>query len=296
MLTRTLFSIALLCPLLGFAQHFPTNPDSGQFVTEDIDRFWAAYDQFWEDTNENPFEEMYMELGTEGVAGFTPYRIESAKNLKKVVLQNKDRYDERRERTLLMKTKEKQCRAAFYALKYWYPEAQYPPVFFVIGVFNSGGTASDAGLMIGAEMQPSLENVPFIVAHELIHFQQRLDWEGPTLLEQSIKEGSADFIGELISGDHINGKAFAYGAAHEEGLCKEFVTQMDKKNFKGWLYGGSGKDDRPNDLGYWMGYQISKAYFDRAKDKKQAIRDILTIKDANTFLKESGYLNAYLNY
>ncbi len=31
-----------------------------------------------------------------------------------------------------------------------------------------------------------------------------------------------------------------------------------------WLYGTSGKDSRPNDLGYWMGYEIVKASFEKA--------------------------------
>ena len=44
------------------------------------------------------------------------------------------------------------------------------------------------------------ENIPFIVAHELIHAQQRIPYKYKILLEQCIIEGSADFIGELISG------------------------------------------------------------------------------------------------
>jgi len=38
-----------------------------------------------------------------------------------------------------------------------------------------------------------------------------------------------------------------------------------------------------------MGYQIVEAYYDRADDKREAIRDILTIQDAEAFLDASGY-------
>lgn len=48
-----------------------------------------------------------------------------------------------------------------------------------------------------------------IVAHELVHYQQ--DYApGNTLLRQSLVEGVADFVGELISGRHINPAAQAY--------------------------------------------------------------------------------------
>jgi len=108
-------------------------------------------------------------------------------------------------------------------------------------------------------------------------------------------EGSADFIGELISGEHINLIPFDYGNKNEERLCQEFASIMLGEDSTDWLYGTSGKDDRPNDLGYWISYKISEAYFDKQKDKKQAISDILNIEDPMDFTKKSGYLNNYLN-
>lgn len=62
---------------------------------------------------------------------------------------------------------------------------------------------------------------------------------------------------------------------------------MNEKDFAGWLYSQS--PGRPNDLGYWMGYQVTKAYYDRAADKKQAIADILRIRNAKKFLEDSRY-------
>ena len=52
-----------------------------------------------------------------------------------------------------------------------------------------------------------------------------------------------------------------------------------------WRFPG----DRPGDLGYWMGYLIAKAYYERARDKAKAIREILTIRDFDRFLEASGY-------
>jgi uncharacterized protein YjaZ len=131
------------------------------------------------------------------------------------------------------------------------------------------------------------------VAHECIHFQQNVG-SRLNLLGQSIYEGSADFVGELISGRHTNPAAFEYGDEHEDELCREFVTKMNGEDFTDWLYGTSKKDNRPNDLGYWIGYKIAKSYFEKATDKKQAVYDILNIKDYNEFLKKSGYLAKYI--
>ncbi|MBL7736441.1 MAG: hypothetical protein JNL51_13355 [Chitinophagaceae bacterium] len=163
----------------------------------------------------------------------------------------------------------------------------------MIGAFNSGGTANDEGLIIGAEMQKNIDNIPYTIAHELIHFQQRKT-DNPTLLIQAIHEGSADFLGELICGYNMNNIAVDYGRKHKDKLCKEFVSKMNGFDFTDWLYGLSGKDDRPNDLGYWIGYEIAKAYFNKEKDKKRAVESIIRIEDYPAFLKESGYLKPYL--
>lgn len=281
--------------IAGTAQTtFSSDPDSSVFLTKDIDNFWVAFDAFQKDSTQNPFGKKYMDVGSSGVKGFTPYRIESAAHLYDMVKKRRADYAAVRENTLRIKEKEKQSRSAFYALKYWYPPAKFPPVYFVIGAYNSGGTFNEDGLFVGAEMQTDINNIPYLVAHELIHFQQKNWRENPTLLEQSIVEGSADFLGELISGVNTNKKATEYGTKNEQRLCREFVAHMDSTSYTDWLYGVSGKDDRPNDLGYWMGYKIAERYFAKAPDKKKAVMEILDVKNAKDFLRQSGYLEKYL--
>ena len=69
---------------------------------------------------------------------------------------------------------------------------------------------------------------------------------------------------------------------------------MDQESKQDWLYGTNGKDDRPNDLGYWIGYEIVKTYFDKMEDKKLAVNHILNIDNYAIFLKESGFLKDYM--
>jgi hypothetical protein len=70
-------------------------------------------------------------------------------------------------------------------------------------------------------------------------------------------------------------------------LWREFLARKDGSDYAGWLYDG-GVGDRPADLGYWMGYRIARAYYERAGDKAQSLRDMLAIGDAEAFLEASG--------
>jgi hypothetical protein len=193
-------------------------------------------------------------------------------------------------------------------MKYLYEDAVFPDVYFLVGRMSSGGTLSKRALLIGAEMYgktPNMpveelgdwhrqvlapvEGVPHIVAHELIHYQQRKMVASNTLLAKCIREGSADFLAELISGKHINNHLHVYGNPNEKQLWQEFKKSMLGTDNLRWLYNGPMSKDRPGDLGYYMGYKISEAYYNKAADKRQAVRGILEIKDFEQFLKDSGY-------
>ena len=288
---RILLILLFFIPLVSFGQeNYSDEPSDAKFVTEDVERFWKTFDNM-ASLGQDAFTD-YIENGTEGIKGFTKYRIENADALYKTVNERKDDYLKSRYVLDDLETKKQEIIKIYEALEELYPDAVFPPIYFVVGRFNSGGTVSDAGIILGTEMMENLEGLPGLVAHELIHYQQNF-MSKTTLLFQSLKEGSADFIGELISGTHINKVAFDYGEAHSETLAREFVKKMKKKKLKDWLYQTSGKDDRPNDLGYWMGYKITKSYYDKQADKSKAIFEILNIKDPWQFTKKSGYLDEY---
>ena len=215
-----------------------------------------------------------------------------------------------RESTLRVSSLKEPMRASFRKLKSLYDDAVFPDVYFLIGCMNSGGTTADAGLLIGTEMYGRTPNmpeeelddwlrqvlkpvdlIPHIVAHELVHYQQKYPEGERTLLRESIKEGSADFIAELISGKNINTHLHDYGNPRERELWTEFKREMNGTNLNDWLYNGSAAKGRPADLGYYIGYKICEAYYQAARDKKQAVKDILEIKDFNQFLKDSQYSN-----
>ncbi|MEP1779725.1 DUF2268 domain-containing putative Zn-dependent protease [Reichenbachiella sp.] len=294
---RTIILALILCFAIrpSFGQNnFESDPIKARFITHDISNFWKAFDQLG--SSGNPFRD-YLKIGSVGLKDFIPYRIENPRNLKRTVEDRKSDYERIRKESHKIAQSTDQIKEHYTTFKELYEEAIFPPTYFVIGAFNSGGTSSKNGLIIGVEMQSDIKNIPYIVSHELIHFNQNYPSKEMTLLEQSIKEGSADFIGKLISGKHINESAATYGNANEEILCSEFIEIMDDNSYHGWLYGSKDKKEgRPNDLGYWIGYKICESYYIKASNKKQAISDILKISDFKDFLIKSGYLAKYLNY
>lgn len=271
--------------------NFSENPLDAVFETKDSKNFWKAFDKM-EKSKQNPFIE-YMEKGSPGIKGFTQNRIINSDSLFAVVKKRKADYELSRNVLDGISSKEKRIRAIYSALKYWYPNAKFPPIYFVYGRFNSGGTSSNDGIIIGTEMLKNLDGVTGLIAHELIHYQQKLEGKD-VLLKWTLLEGGADFIGELISGESINNSSYKYGEQHLDKLCQEFVTRLKNADYQDWLYGTSKKDDRPNDLGYWIGYKITESYFNKQKDKKKAIDEILNIKDPMQFLKQSGFFDSYI--
>ena len=139
----------------------------------------------------------------------------------------------------------------------------------------------------------SIDVLPHIVAHELIHYQQKHPMADRSLLAQAIHEGSADFVGERISGGNINDHLHRYGNPIEKELWLAFQQEMGGTDVSNWLYQGDKAKTRPADLGYYMGYKICEAYYNQSADKTQALRDILEIKDFKQFLAASRYAEKF---
>lgn len=305
-----LFWTIAVCNFAFLAQ-VNRDPAKAQFVTTDIDNFWRAFDLANKESERAAkvkiFEREYIDKASDGLKGFISHRVQSAENLVAVIEKHPKYYAAIRPDTLRLAEFEKQSRRSFANLKNIYPDAVFPNVYFVVGALNSGGTTSPNAIIIGAEMNAladdaprdelnswlkanlkMVDGVPPLIAHELIHIQQKYG-DVNTLLGKAIGEGSADFLGEKISGKQPNDVQHVYGAAHEKDLWNEFQKEMNGTDISNWMYNGDKSKTRPADLGYYIGYKICESFYERAKDKKQAVREILETKDFTKFLQESGY-------
>ena len=293
-----------------------SDPNKARFITTDIPRFWQAYDKALVAApaeREALLQREYIEPGTIGLQDFSRGGRLKAQPLLKKLEACPEFFKAIRPLTNNIGQYHGETVVAFRKLKQLYPDAIFPEVYFVMGQLSSGGTASSNGLLMGAEMftraaaTPTRElndweqgaimegsEIPPLVAHEAVHFQQQYPAQFG-LLCQCLKEGSADFLGELTSGRLIKRmqSTHAWANAREAELWAEFQRDMPKNSMRGWLYGGSGANGRPVDLGYWMGYKISAAYYQQAADKKQAVRDMLLVKDCQAFLQASRYADKF---
>ncbi|MBT8290175.1 MAG: hypothetical protein KJO93_05030 [Muriicola sp.] len=201
---------------------------------------------------------------------------------------------------------------AMKTFKTLYPDAVFPKVYIVPGLLNSGGTATEMGLFIGGDMYGrsasmplqelndwqkgaimNMEDLPQLILHELMHFQQNYtDREHEdTVLHKVIEEGVCDFLSELSSGIPIESAQLEYlnTASNLDTILKEFKRDLYTEDLSLWMYNGGSIEDRPADLGYAMGYLITKSYYRNCSDKKQCLIDLLNTNDMTSILKGSEY-------
>jgi hypothetical protein len=309
------FSVSL------FAQAKPdsrqnSDPDKARLITTDIENFWKAYDLATDEPlvekKREIFQREYFDRASPGLRFYAAMKIGKVDSLVATITQRPLYYASIRENSLKVVKLSLTFKKVLQRLKSLYPEAVFPDIYFVIGRMSSAGTASDKALIIGVDMfgkskdYPSseltdwhkqvllpFEKLPAIVAHEIIHFQQAYGFAKQTLLTQAIQEGSADFLGEMIAGQMINSHLHEYGNPREQSLWNEFEMAMQSNDVSNWLYNGTRAKDRPADLGYYIGYKLCEAYYRKARDKQQAVKDILHIKNAEQFLSDSQYTGKF---
>jgi hypothetical protein len=285
------------------------DPDQAEIVTTDVDHFWQAFD----DAAKVPMEQRtaiyakeYFDVGSQGLKDFVPGRLKSPEVLSAYVESHRDFYEKGRPLIQQVVDQKAAIASAFRRLKTLYPDIQFPKhVYFVVGRRSSGGTSTDDGIIMGAEMYttapgtpysyanltPSM--VPFYAVHETIHFNQASQpGDDVPLLQDVVVEGTADFIASLVLPEPT-GRQYSdrwqYGCASEVALAASLQKEQDVKKAQPWMFTFTPDTGWPPDMGYWMGYRIDQAFYQHAHDKIAALRSMLQATDFKAFLKASGY-------
>lgn len=285
------------------------DPVAARLVTSDIAHFWTSLDSAEAGDLQTSLQAGYLDIASPGLQAFNAMRIGGAAQLAATIRQRPGYYAALREPARRIDSYRPQMLRSFEQLRSLYPPAVFPDVYFLIGSMNSAGTLTESMLLIGVDMHgrneqaplhelgdweraviKRIDEIPYVVAHELVHFQQRYPAGDERLLAHAIKEGAADFIAELIAGRHINAHLHDYGRSRERALWNHFKSEMLSQNYSNWLYQGASAKRRPADLGYYVGYRICAAYYANALDKRQAISDMLNIERFDQFLLDSGYM------
>ena len=206
-------------------------------------------------------------------------------------------------------------RAIYLAFAGLLPERPLPAINVVFGALNSGGTASREMQVLGLEVTcpPGATPEQFrttmrgFFAHETVHTWQ--DDETPQaladpMLSQSLREGVADYLATLVTGEVPHLDRDAWARQRESWLWQEFQrdrlailadsdsvrTPLASPRFKRWFANcGSAPDGWPCEAGYWVGMRIAEAYVAHATDKQVAIRELIQLRDPAAILKASSY-------
>jgi len=292
------------------------SPSNFSLETRAMDQFWP----YFEKAKSNPdsakqYLKAYVLEGPPEIKDYYAIRYYNVDNMYGQMINGAPQYYDYLRAQLsndsLMRLKDETTKA-MKNFKSLYPQAVFPKVFVVPGLLNSGGTASEMGLFIGGDMYGRSENMPVqelsewqkgaimevsslpqLILHELMHFQQNYtDQEHKnSVLYKVIEEGVCDFLSELSSGVPIKSEQLEYLDSPEnlERIMEELKQELYSEDLSQWMYNGGSIEDRPPDLGYALGYLITKSYYRNAPDKKRALANLVNTQDMESILKGSDY-------
>lgn len=307
-----IFLITLSIFTLSFGQ-------TSKIFTSDIDNFWIAYDsvQTTNDTTKQLqfIQKLYLDKATDGLKDFIKLREHSARRHLNNILKYPKFWVSLRPYTLEIKSNVIEIDNLMITFKRLYPKFREPKVFFTIGVLNSGGTTSPDKILIGCEIACSDKSIDAselskwlqgvfklnssvvsMVAHELGHTQQKGGYSeddgNSNLLGFCLKEGACDFIAELLY-KPVQSPYMTYGKVNEKILWPNFKNEMLGQETKNWIYNGNNAPNGVADLGYFIGYEICKSFYDNSKNKKKGLKQIIEVsydkKSVQKFLAKSKY-------
>lgn len=306
--SATLRPLATLCALTLLAlsnrvlraEQTASGSAGGPIIqTDDVKRFFAVYDAADRHPSADQLQRDYLDIGSDGLHTFAKIRGITGTSIAANLTKAPNVYSDAKQCAAVLPRARERLNEAMRKLAALYPNAKFLPVTIAVGrgrPVAAGGPTE--GVMVGLEALCSVkyfdtdveDRFVHVIAHEYIHLQQSKSLsedEHPTVLEVSLIEGAAEFMGELVSGGIGNPGVWAEAKGHEAEIETAFVPDEDKTELSKWLYNGT--LDKPGDLGYWVGYRIVKAYYQQAADKRGAIRDILEMTDSRAFLAKSGW-------
>ncbi|SFS17785.1 hypothetical protein SAMN05216570_3653 [Dyella sp. OK004] len=289
----------------------------------DIGHFWEAYDAAVK--VDDPAQQrailqrLYIDRGTPGLQAFMQAKNYTAQSYVDAIRTYPRYWASIRSHTLRAPSAIASLEPELRKFQAIYPELRPASIYFAIGALKSGGTTQGDKVLIGAElatgdesvdiseMPPKMQtwltgyfrsrpfdNMVLLTVHEFVHTQER--GPGQNLLGQAVYEGVADFVAEQVTGRKPQLPYIEYGPKNDSAIKAAFVKDMEDEDTSGWLYNNTNNPFGVRDLGYYVGYAISQAYYQQAPDKHAAIKQMIELdfadkKAVKTFVDKSGYFD-----
>jgi hypothetical protein len=272
------------------------------FVATDIDNFWKAYEKIIS-TNDtiqkyNYLKELYTDKGTPGLKNLMEVRRYTDKDYIDAIKNYPKFWNSLKSKTAAYKQLYPEIETDIQKLKQAYPYLKPATIYFSIGVFRTNGTVQGERILIGSECALADDQVvtdelpewrqPFyktqnprrglalLCTHEYVHTQQKPLVEN--LLSMCLYEGVAEFVSCKATGKKSNVAAIEFGKAKEKEVVDLFVTDLfTMSNDYNWLWGENRNSLKIRDLGYYIGFEICERYYNQAKDKQKAIKELIEL-------------------
>ena len=276
-----------------------------QIITTDIDNFWFAYDQINKSSDSleriRLINELYIDKATEGLKGLISVRRYKDYEFVNNILNYPKYWNSIRGNSSYLLRDTEQIEKYLNKLKEIYPELKPANIYFSIGAFRTGGTYEGNNVLIGAEFMLAQKNaileelperikntiteyapydIPLTAIHEYIHTQQK-SWENRSIIDLCVAEGVAEFISTLITEKPLSPPVI-YGKQNAEKVLERYMVEIFRnEDVWNWLWSENQNELKVNDLGYYIGYEISERYYEKAIDKKKAIKDLIELDYSN---------------
>jgi len=319
------FKIAFINCIMIFVFSFAFAQQEN-IVTYDIDNFWKAYDKITATKDSAQqyaiINEMFISKGSPGLKAIMQVRDYTDRSYIQAINNYPLFWQSIRPNTLRAKSLASEIEKGVQKLKTIYPATKPAKVYFTIGALRTGGTTLDSMVLIGCEigladkttvtkefpanmghLRPyfdtdPIRNIHFNNVHEYVHTQQKITI-CDNLLGQCVMEGVAEFVAVKATGKASTTPSFTYGKANEEKVRNKFATQLYNAFTGFWLYSNGENEFGQRDLGYYVGYAICERYYAKAKDKKQAVKEMIQLDYNNEaaledLVNRSGYFSKTL--
>jgi len=317
---RLALAISLGLGLMAASAQAQTTPI--RLEDDDVARFWTAYDAVraadTPEAQKAAFQRLYIDAGTPGLTAFMEAKGYTADTYLNAIRSYPAYWDSVRPRAALAAGALTRLEGHPERFKALYPELRPAGIYFEVGALRSAGTTQGDKVLLGVEMATGdgsmdisempaglqrfftsyfaskpLDNLDLLAVHEVVHTQQR--GERSTLLAQAVYEGVADFQAEQVTGRMPDLAYVSYGPANDPAIKAAFRRDMAGEDFSGWLYNSADNAFGVRDLGYYVGYAITRGYYNRASDKAAALKTMIELDYSDpaavqAFVEASGYL------
>ncbi|WP_316749868.1 hypothetical protein [Pedobacter gandavensis] len=329
---HTLLSLIFFCTTSLFAQQnnagfITADIDNFWIAYDKIINSKDSIEQY------NYLNKLYLEKGTPGLKAIMEARNYTAKSYIDAINTYPLFWNSIRKNTLKAKSFAKGIATDVAKMKKLYPELKPANVYFTIGALRTSGTTLNGMVLIGAELvltdsdtetkelmatlphlkayfdSKPIQNTGFLNVHEYVHTQQKTTIAN-NLLAQCTMEGVAEFLAVKATGKTSPTPAIAYGKAlaekdlsgdkkgktNEERINAAFSAQMFNASNGFWLYSNMQNQFEQRDLGYYVGYAICEKYYEKASNKRLAIKEMIELDYNDSialakFVDLSGYFS-----